>query len=122
MSDNENEYLYHERIAAHTVRANDFEIADQKEVVRSTLFTAEDGTPVLNLLNPQQESRFEMSIDDNGQGYISLFNRNAKRQVDLLMSKEGYPFVRLYDATDEVSVALYIDEDRPALVLYDTNG
>ena len=122
MENNEEGYIYYKYVDAHSIRASSYEVVDSNGVLRMKLYTTSDGTPVIDLLDPNQQSAITLSLDDNARGWIGMFNANGTRQFELAISDKGLPRVRLFDTRDQVRIAVTVGDNGPALNMYDNTG
>ena len=87
MNDNNQEYLFRETLDAETVRAQRYEVVDADGTARLKLYTAADGTPCFVLLNPDQDVRVTISLDDNERGWIGFFGKKGFKMRPVIHSR-----------------------------------
>lgn len=80
-------------------------IAVGDEAARSVVIGSVGGTPLVDLLD-REGTRLRMTVGNQGEPRISLFNTAGQRGVGLLVSPDDAPFLYLWDAAGGQRVAM----------------
>ena len=109
-----------------SVRDGEPVISVGDEAGRSVLIGSFGGTPIVGLLD-RGRTRLRMTVGDQGEPRISLFNTAGQRSVGLVVAADDAPFLYLWDAAGAQRLALGTvqgstvvnlgDGTRPRLVL-----
>ena len=88
-----------------SVGDNDPVIAVGDEAARSVIIGSLGGTPIVDLLD-REGTRLRMTVGNQGEPRISLFNTAGQRGVGLVVSPDDAPFLYLWDAAGGQRVAI----------------
>ena len=80
-----------------SVRDDDAVISVGDEAARGTLIGSFGGTPLVSL-SDRGRPRLQMTLGDQGEPQLSLFNTAGQRGVGLVVAADDAPFLYLWDA------------------------
>ena len=101
------------------VRAEKFEVVDQKGKTRAILAAYKPG-PALMLYDEDGKERAGLAVGDNGPRLV-FWDEKGKARTGLVAQKGG-PALELYDAKGTLRAGMALEKGEPAVMLYDAKG
>ncbi len=114
------EHITAETVETYTLRATRIEIVNKYGEPRMKLYAAEDGTPVISLLDKDQRNKLLLTLSDEDNGWITWHNGNGDHRIVVgLKEDSGEPTVMLFDNNNVSRLAMYIDNSLPHVAFFD---
>ncbi len=116
------EHITADTVETYTLRATRIEIVNKYGEPRMKLYAAEDGTPVISLLDKDQRNKLLLTLSDESNGWISWQNGNGDDRIAIgLKEDSGEPTVGLFDNNNVRRMLIYIDNSLPHVAFLDQN-
>jgi hypothetical protein len=115
------QWVHHRYLAAEVLAVRQLIVTDDDGVARITLSVDDDGVATINFIDLSQHSRMYAVLSKSGRASVVM--RGPSNDVlDIGVSPEGDPQLRMYDTGGTMRSAVYIKDERPAVKLYDKAG